>query len=156
MNHLPSFLIDASIYIFHYYFALADHWFSEEKGWPTAAVYGYTTFLLKLLEKEKPQRIAACFDESLGSCFRNDIYPDYKSSRALPDEMLAFQLEACRQVSELLGIPCFGSETHEADDLLASLYQRLQRSSKPIAVLTRDKDLGQVLSRPQDFLWDYL
>ena len=150
-----TLLIDASIYIFQYYFSLPDHWFSQRQSWPTAAVYGYTTFLLRLLKQHQPQRIAACFDESLDHCFRNRIYPDYKSSRALPDEALAFQLKACRQVTELLGITCFASKRYEADDLLGSLYQYCRRSKAPIAILTRDKDLGQLLCRPQDYLWDY-
>ena len=150
MNNRPTLLIDASIYIFRYYFAMPDRWFSEKKGWSTAAVYGFTTFLIQLLQQQ-PLRIAACFDESLGSCFRNDIFPAYKSSRVLPDECLAFQLSACREVSELLGLACFSSDRYEADDLLASLYQDLKRSPRPIAVLTSDKDLGQLLSRSQDF-----
>ncbi len=152
----PALLIDASIFIFQYYFSLPDNWYSEKESWPTAAVYGYSTFLIRLLSEQRPQRIAACFDESLETCFRNNIYPDYKCSRALPDEALAFQLSACRRVTELLGINTYGSKTHEADDLLGSLYQRLIRSPVPIAVLTRDKDLGQLLKREQDFLWDYL
>ncbi len=151
----PVFLIDASIYIFQYYFSLPDHWFSAEEQWPTAAVYGYITFLLRLLKQHQPTRIAACFDESMEQCFRNDIYPAYKSSRALPDEALAFQLNACRQITEILGVPAFASERYEADDLLGSLYQQCKRSKTPIAILTRDKDLGQLLQREQDFLWDY-
>lgn len=148
-------LIDASIYIFQYYFSLPDNWFSQKDNWPTAAVYGYTTFLMKLLNNHPSQRMAACFDESLESCFRNDIYPNYKSSRALPDAGLAFQLKACRKVTDLLGIKTFASQRYEADDLLGSLYQVLTRSKTPIAILTRDKDLAQVIKRPQDFLWDY-
>ncbi len=151
----PVLLIDASIYIFQYYFSLPDHWYSEEEGYPTEAVYGYFTFLLRLLEAENPERIAACFDESLGTCFRNEIYPDYKISRAHPDEALAFQLHACREVSELLGIASFSSDKYEADDLIGTLYKKCQRQSQPIAILTRDKDLGQLLRREQDFLWDY-
>ncbi len=153
--HKPSLLIDASIYIFQYYFALPDHWFSEKESWPTAAVYGYTNFLIRLLKEQRPERAAVCFDESLESCFRNDIYTQYKSSRVLPDESLAFQLAACKKVTSLLGFTTFASKTHEADDLLGSLYQSLRRSKKPIAVLTRDKDLGQIILREQDFLWDY-
>lgn len=61
--------------------------------------------------------MAACFDESLGSCFRNRLYPDYKCSRVLPDDALAFQLRACREVTELLGVATFASDTYEADDL---------------------------------------
>lgn len=149
----PALLIDASIYIFRYYFSLPDNWFSRE-GYATAAVYGYTTFLLQLLEL-KPPVIAACFDESLSTCFRNKLYPDYKSSRALPDEALAFQLKSCRKVSELLGIACYSSKTYEADDLIGTLITRLRRSKRPVAIVSRDKDLGQLLIREQDFLWDY-
>ncbi|TIH01429.1 flap endonuclease, partial [Marinifilum sp. JC120] len=68
----PTLLIDASIYIFQYYFALPDHWFSEEEQWPTAAVYGYTAFLLRLLKERQPLRVGVCFDESLDQCFRNE------------------------------------------------------------------------------------
>lgn len=154
-NKQPILLIDASIYIFQYYFSLPDHWFSEDSSWPTAAVYGYTTFLIRLLSEQKPKYIAACFDESLESCFRNSIYPAYKSSRALPDETLAFQLEACKQVTELLGIRTFASERYEADDLIGSLYQLLTKENNTVAILTRDKDLGQLIRKQTDYLWDY-
>src|SRR5690554_4872288 len=108
----PSLLLDASIFIFQYYFSLPDNWLSEE-GYSTNAVYGYTAFLLRLLEEQRPEHIAACFDESLGSCFRNSIYLDYKCSRPPADEALAFQLRACREVSELLGIASFSSSDYE-------------------------------------------
>jgi 5'-3' exonuclease len=151
----PACLIDASIYIFRYYFSMPDNWFSEAEGYGTGAVYGYSLFLLRLLEEHRPSHVAACYDESLGQCFRNQIYPGYKASRALPDEALAFQLNACRRFGELLGIASFASETHEADDLIGTLARVLRRSPKPVAILTRDKDLGQLLHRPQDYLWDH-
>ncbi|MGH1486102.1 MAG: 5'-3' exonuclease [Cellvibrionaceae bacterium] len=151
----PSLLIDSSIYIFQYYFSLPDNWYSENESWPTAAVYGYTTFLVRLLLEQQPQRVAACFDESLETCFRNEIYADYKCSRALPDEGLAFQLNACRTVTDLMGIQTYGSDRYEADDLLGSLYRKLVRTKAPIAILTRDKDLGQLIAREHDYLWDY-
>ncbi|MBR9912498.1 MAG: flap endonuclease [Gammaproteobacteria bacterium] len=152
----PACLLDASIFIFRYYFSMPDHWSSVE-GHGTGAVYGYTRFLLRLLTEQRPRHIAACFDESLESCFRNEIYPAYKSSRVLPDEALAFQLDACQQVTRLLGIASFASDRYEADDLLGSLMQLLHRvePASPVALLTRDKDLGQLLLRPQDCLWDY-
>jgi 5'-3' exonuclease len=68
---LPSLLIDASIYIFQYYFSMPDNWFSKKDAWPTAAVYGYMCFLIRLLKEQKPEKIAACFDESLNSCFHH-------------------------------------------------------------------------------------
>lgn len=154
MSTKPNLLIDASIYIFQYYFSMPDNWFSDT-DYPTGAVYGYTTFLLRLLEEEQPKRIAACFDESLGTCFRNEIYCDYKVSRPPADDALAFQLSACREITELFEITCFASKRYEADDLLGTLTKMLRRQQAPIAILTRDKDLGQLLHREQDYLWDY-
>ncbi len=147
-------LVDASIYIFQYYFSLPPNW-TARNGHSTEAVYGFTTFLLKLKEHYDPQRIAMCFDESLGQGFREEIYPDYKASRALPDEALAYQLNACREVAELMGIPSFSSTQYEADDLIGSLMTVAKRSPQAVAVLSRDKDLGQLIQRDKDYLWDF-
>ncbi|GAA5442145.1 DNA polymerase I [Microbulbifer sp. NBRC 101763] len=148
---MSSYLIDASVYIFRYYFALPPNWESRS-GYSTEAVYGFTNFLLDMLARD-PRHIACAFDESLGSCFRNELYPDYKCSRAMPDEALAFQLAACREMAEALGIASFSSERYEADDILATLTRKLRRH-KPI-VVSRDKDLGQLLDRGASSLWDF-
>lgn len=152
-NGARVYLLDASIYIFRYYFSMPNHWWSE-LGYPTETVYGFTRFLVKLLVDVRPKYIAACFDESLGSCFRNQIYPGYKASRVLPDENLAFQLAACREITELMGVNTYHSETHEADDLIGTLVHRCRRKSLPVTLITRDKDLAQLMSGDDEW-WDY-
>ncbi|MFK8048000.1 MAG: 5'-3' exonuclease H3TH domain-containing protein [Halioglobus sp.] len=147
-------LIDSSIYIFRAWFSMPDQWHNED-GWPLNAVYGYGRFLLEFLEKERPAHCAAAFDESLGTCFRNDILPSYKSSRELPDETLAFQLNACRELTETLGIPCYGGPRYEADDYLATLGRLYRERGIAVSILTRDKDLGPILQNPDDLWWDY-
>ncbi|MFK8020681.1 MAG: 5'-3' exonuclease H3TH domain-containing protein [Pseudomonadales bacterium] len=149
----PVYLLDASIYIFRNYFAMPDAWHNDQ-GYSLNAVFGYTQFLLRMLEQLRPQRIVAAFDESLGQCFRNDIYSEYKSSRALPDESLAFQLKACRRVSELVGIQCYAHSRYEADDLIATIARQMRRSGRPICIISRDKDLAQLLKYPGDCLWE--
>ena len=150
-----AWLIDASIYIFRAWFSLPDRWQTPE-GRPLNAVYGYTGFLLDFLSSAEPRGfVAAAFDESLGSCFRNDIFPAYKASRELPDEDLAFQLDACREVTELLGLPCYSGSRYEADDYLASLASLCRRSGLAVTIVTRDKDLGQILVDDHDHWWDY-
>jgi 5'-3' exonuclease len=146
-------LVDASIYIFRAYFSLPERWHSPE-GFPLNAVYGYTLFLLDLLEQVEPAPLAVAFDESLGSCFRNAIYPGYKASRELPDEALAFQLTSCRTVTELLGLCCHGGTTHEADDYIATLAARHKSAQGTVTIVSRDKDLGQLLAAG-DRLWDF-
>ena len=149
----PRYLIDASIYIFGAYFSLPNRWHSPQ-GLPLNAVYGYTRFLIKFLMTSAAKDIAAAFDESLGSCFRNEIYSNYKCSRELPAEDLEFQLQACRNITELAGIKCFASDRFEADDLIATLARRGREKGSQIIILTRDKDLGQLL-QGQDFMWDF-
>ncbi len=153
----PVYLLDASIYIFRAYFSLPENWHSPE-GYPLNAVYGYCSFLLDLLrrlERGDSPVLAACFDESLGSCYRNDFFPAYKSSREHPDAALAFQLEQCRGISESLGLACYSGERFEADDFIATLARQARESSQPVTIVTRDKDLGQLLLREQDRLWDF-
>jgi 5'-3' exonuclease len=157
MQATPLYLIDASIYIFRAYYSLPERWHSPQ-GYPLNAVYGYTSFLLDLLKKlgeSGSHALAVSFDESLGSCFRNSIYADYKVSRERPDEALAFQLKACRKLTELLGMPCFAGSEYEADDYIATLATRGRVAGHWIMVVSRDKDLGQLLLDDRDRLWDF-
>lgn len=148
-----AYCIDASIYIFRAYFSMPEVWFSPD-GYALNAVHGYTRFLLNTLPQLSDRVVGVAFDESLGTCFRNDVYPGYKSSRALPDESLAFQLEACRQVSELLGLFCHASQTYEADDILATMARRNRAQGRRIVIVSRDKDLAQLVLGEGDCLWD--
>lgn len=148
------YLVDASIYIFRAYFGIPDEWHDPD-GRPVNALFGYTQFLLKFLTAARPQRLAVAYDESLGSCFRNEIYPAYKNSRVLPDEMLAYQLKACKGLTEILGIPSFASDRYEADDIIATLAHKAQGDGQNIVVVTKDKDLGQLLLKKGDYLWDF-
>ena len=153
----PIYLVDASIYIFRAYFSLPENWHSPQ-GYPLNAVYGYTGFLLDLAQELAVDGVAHCaaaFDESLGSCYRTQLLASYKSSRELPDEALAFQMQACRRVTEILGIPCFSGPRFEADDYIASLCRLARERHQPSCIVTRDKDLGQLLLTEQDELWDY-
>jgi len=155
MMQSRAWLIDASIYIFRAYFSLPDRWRTPD-GMPLNAVYGYAGFLLDFISSPgaKPY-VAAAFDESLGTCFRNQILASYKASRTLPDPELEFQLSTCRALTEALGIPCFGGSYYEADDYLASLAHICRKSDIAVTVITRDKDLGQLLVKPEDIWWDF-
>lgn len=147
------YLVDASIYIFRAYFSLPDEWFSPE-GDPVNALCGYVQFVLKFLNDARPEQLAIAYDESLGACFRNEIYADYKSSRVLPDDALAYQLAACKAFTEVMAIPTLASARFEADDIIASLANQAQQHNQQVIIVSRDKDLGQLL-RNKDFLWDF-
>jgi len=150
----PCYLIDCSIFIFRYYFSqLPEH--KSQSGREVSTVLAYFRWLLRFLAKEKPLYAAACFDESLGTCFRNAIDENYKSNRTLPDEDLAYELLSCKKITELVGLPCFASDTYEADDLISDLFEHAVNENLEPYVLSRDKDLGQVLKEDMGYLWDY-
>ena len=75
MTSERAWLIDASIYIFRAWFSMPDRWHTPG-GRPVSAVYGYGSFLVDFIRRVGPRFAgAAAFDESLGSNFRNEIYP---------------------------------------------------------------------------------
>lgn len=147
------FLIDASIYIFRAWYGIPDRFYNNQ-GVPVNAVYGFMRFLFDWMMLAKPTHCVAAFDESLFSGFRHQLYPEYKANRSLPDSDLAFQLASCKKALGLVGIPSVASRVYEADDLIASLAKKARKKGMRAIVLSRDKDLTQVIM-PNDLFWDY-
>lgn len=147
------YLVDASIYIFRAWYSVPPE-FSNAAGEPTNAVYGFAGFLCDLLETQQPAHIAIAFDEALESSYRNDIYPAYKANREPAPEQLLRQFAWCRQIAELLGIPCYSDKRYEADDLIASMALQGRASDLRINVISADKDLTQII-REHDHWWDF-
>ncbi len=147
----PIYLVDASIYIFRAYFSMPDT-FVARNGESVNAVYGYASFILDLLERQ-PEYVSFAFDESLNTCYRNRIFPDYKANRDLPDANLEFQLKQCQEITRLCGLHHITLHDYEADDIIGTLQKKLA-ADNPVVIVTRDKDLGQLL-REQDRLWDF-
>lgn len=146
-------LIDASLYIFRAYHALPPDW-RDPEGWPTHAAQGFASFLLQVLEQLRPQAVAVCFDESLGSGFRSEIYPAYKANREPPDEALLRQFAHCRAIARGLGLPALAHGRFEADDLIGTLATQARARGECVLVLSADKDLTQLL-RDGDEQWDF-
>jgi len=152
----PAYLIDASIYIFQAHFSpYIDY--RDSHGEDLSALSGFIRFLLQFLRRENPAELAVAHDMSLFSGFRHGLCASYKSNRELPDANLAHQLKGCVQVCGLLGLPAFASRRFEADDIIGVISKRLRHAQpgKPINIISRDKDLAQLLVGKHDLLWDY-
>lgn len=151
------YLIDGSIYIFQSHFS--PHVESlDVDGSDLSAVYGFTQFLLQFLRRVKPNRMAVALDESLFSGFRHSLCPNYKSNRELPDENLAMQLKGCREICSILGMASYASNKYEADDIIGTLSVRMSDllpGDPALCIVTRDKDLSQLLKTDKDYIWDY-
>ncbi len=137
-------LVDASPYIFRAYFSLPSS-MVDRAGAPVGAVYGFTSFLLKLVADEGATHLGVAFDQSLTTSFRNEIYPAYKAQRDLPPPELEAQLDACREVAEALGARTWVDERYEADDLIGTVCRRLEGDGHQVVVVSSDKDLAQLV-----------
>jgi 5'-3' exonuclease len=147
------YLIDASVYVFRAYYSIPEGMVDNE-GRPTNAVYGFTRFLLDLLESTRAEYLAVAFDESLDTSFRNGIYPAYKANREPAPEQLQRQFDCCKRLAAALGIATLASADYEADDIIGTLVSACQRAGRPAVVVSSDKDLAQLIG-PQDQFWNY-
>jgi len=145
-------LVDASIYVFRAWFSIPEE-MTDPEGQPVNAAYGYARFLGDLLERERPARLAAAFDESLTTSFRNQIYPDYKANRESSPPELKRQFAICRELTELLGVAQFAHPEYEADDIIGTLCEHMRQKNICSVIISRDKDLAQLL-RAGDEFWN--
>lgn len=145
----PLYLLDATLLFFRALYGMPDV-FQDGRGRSVNGVRGYLSYLLNLLRGEGKTGVAtpvrycaAAFDESLNSCWRNDRYPEYKANRPPADANIAYQLGRARELTARLGVPVLADLQFEADDYIATLAKK---SRRPVRVVSRDKDLQQLLS----------
>jgi len=111
-------------------------------GEPTAGTYGFTSVLFKILEQDHPEYLAVSFDT--GRTFRDDLYPDYKGTRAkMPDDLRA-QIGRIREIVEAFRLPILEAEGYEADDVLGTLAKTAPKLGVQVLILTGDRDLLQL------------
>ena len=151
MNRPLLYLIDALPYVFRAFFAIRE--MRDPQGQPVNAVYGFTAFLLQLLQREPLTHVGVAFDESLTSSFRNEFYPPYKANRELPPPELAWQLDRCQAVARALGAQVFVDHLYEADDLIGTLARQATAHGIEVVVVSNDKDLMQLVT-PQVTFYD--
>jgi len=149
----PVHLVDASLYVFRAWHSMPPE-FEDREGWPVNAVHGFARFLLELLERHRPARIAIAFDESLDSNFRNEIYPAYKANRDAAPEELKRQFGHCQRLCRALGLPVLADGRFEADDLIGAALGHVRRAGHAGLIISADKDLSQLLDS-DDEQWDY-
>jgi DNA polymerase-1 len=144
------YLIDGSSYVYRAFFALPP--LTGPNGLPTNAVYGFTTMVLKLLNDVAPEYLAVVFDAP-GKTFRDDLFESYKANRPGTPPDLSAQIASVHEVVAAFRIPELSVPGVEADDVIATLIDRLVPEGIESVVITADKDLMQLVG-PRVRLWD--
>jgi len=140
-------LIDANSLIHRAFHALPP--LAAPDGRPTGALYGLAATLLKILERRKPDYVAAAFDRQEPT-FRKERFEAYKAHRPKTPDELASQLLEARALFRAFGIPTFEAPRYEADDIIATFAVRFAEKGKLRAViLTGDLDTLQLVEDPK-------
>ena len=116
-----------------------------QKGEMTNAVFGFTTVLMGVLQKEMPDYIAVTFDKK-GPTHRHDIFKEYKATRVKAPDELYSQIPRIHEIVKAFNMPIFEKDGFEADDLIATLVKKVEDLDLQVVIVTGDKDAMQLVN----------
>jgi len=140
------FLIDGHALVFKMYYAFLRRPMINSKGADMSILFGFTKYLMELIEREKPTHIAVAFDPP-GGTFRNEMYPAYKGTRPPTPQLVIDALEPLTELVKAMDIPVMMVPGFEADDVLGSAATQLASDSLDVYMVTPDKDYGQLIGK---------
>jgi len=133
-------LVDGTYELFRHHYGLPSA--VREAGSRTAATRGVLTSLVVMLEKGATH-VGVATDHVIES-FRNEMWPGYKSSLGMPEDLLA-QFPLLEESLAAAGITVWAMIAQEADDGLAAAAAMGDGDSEveQVRIHTVDKDLAQ-------------
>ena len=140
------FLIDGHALIFKMYYAFLRYPMINSKGADMSVLFGFTKYVLDLIEKEKPTHLAIAFDPP-GGTFRHEMYPEYKGTRSETPQLIIDSLEPLCELCKAMNFPVLMVKGFEADDVIGSMAKRAEKEGFTVYMVTPDKDYGQLISK---------
>ena len=139
------YLVDGYALIYRAFFAMIARPLTTRRGENTSAAWGVTNFLLRLLERRRPDYLAWVHD--VGESFRHQTYPQYKATREKLTEELQQEfdrsVERIEQILEAFRVPLVGVEGYEADDVIGTLATAAR--GLQVVIVSGDKDFYQLI-----------
>ncbi|HEX5343593.1 MAG TPA: DNA polymerase I, partial [Duganella sp.] len=136
-------LVDGSSYLYRAFHALPD--LRSPDGYPTGAMHGMVN-MLRRLRADYPAAYIACVFDAKGKTFRDDMYPEYKATRASMPDDLRLQIEPIHEAVKAMGWPILMVEGVEADDVIGTLSVDAAKAGMNVVISTGDKDLAQLVN----------
>jgi len=135
-------LVDGTYELYRQHFGQLGRHTDENEN---AGVIGVLSSTLQLIENGATH-IGVATDHVIES-FRNDLWPDYKTSEGMEPEILR-QIPVLEDALTAMGVTVWAMTEFEADDALASAVRVAceDRTVHQVRILTPDKDLGQCVS----------
>jgi len=141
------YLVDGYALVYRAFFAMIARPLTTRRGENTSAAWGVTNFLIRLLDRRRPDYLAWVYD--VGESFRHQAYPAYKATR----EKLSAELqqefdrsvERIEQILAAFRVPVVGVEGYEADDVIGTLATQAAARGLQVVIVSGDKDFYQLI-----------
>jgi len=118
-------LVDGSSQFFRAFFQLRT--LINSKGFPTGAIYGFTNIIRKIIKEFSPRYVAIAWDSH--KKIRAEKFKDYKATRRETPDDLKVQIPYIKKIIDAYGFANFEVEGLEADDIIATLKNKIQQQN---------------------------
>jgi len=135
-------LLDGTYELFRSHFGRKDT-VTAPDGHDIHATLGILESTLALLREPGVTHLAASFDTVIES-FRNEMFPMYKSSAGMDQELLR-QFPFAEEALEAIGVVVWRNIEYEADDALAAAAIKWVDDVEQVVICSPDKDMSQVV-----------
>ncbi|MEC8562024.1 MAG: DNA polymerase I [Pseudomonadota bacterium] len=144
MSREKLLIIDGSSYLYRAFYASGG--LTTSKGFPTGAIFGVTSMLKGLWNRNKANYVAVVFDPR-GPTIRNDWYEHYKANRNAMPEDLVEQLDGIKCIIKALGFEIIELPYYEADDVIGTLAKYGEQNKLVVRIASPDKDMAQLVNK---------
>jgi len=148
MTDRPLLAVDAPSLYFRAFHGIPENAARTDAGEPVNAVRGFMDMLAQLIRTRRPDRMVCALDASWRPAWRVALVPSYKKHRVAHGDVeevpaaLEKQIPVLLEVLAAVGIPAFGVDGYEADDVLGTLAAT---QPGPVEVASGDRDLFQLV-----------
>jgi DNA polymerase-1 len=136
------FLIDGNSLVYRAFFALPET-IATSKGFPTNAIFGFASMLVKILTEYGPKPTLVVWDAGMSG--RDDISTEYKAGRRERPDLLSEQWPHMHPLVDAFGYTNVKVPGYEADDVIATLAGKARQAGIDVMVVTGDRDLFQLI-----------
>ncbi len=137
------FLIDGNSLAYRAFYALPET-IATSDGFPTNALYGFTSMLIKILSDYQPANVIVAWDAGK-KVFRHEEFEEYKAGRKPMPDNLSLQFAHFEELVNAFGFENLKKEGYEADDILATIAREARGEQRKTVVVTADRDALQLV-----------
>src|SRR3989440_4754970 len=136
------FLIDGNSLAYRAFFALPET-IATSRGFPTNAIFGFASMLVKILTEYGPRTTLVVWDAGMSG--REKLSEEYKAGRRERPGLLAEQWPQMQPMVAAFGYRHRQVGGWEADDVVATLARRAHEQGIDVMIVTGDRDTFQLV-----------